>query len=317
MSHNPGITLDLGWIDSVRVNTSLVNSRAKNLPSSRVIKGKDRIPWLLRAVSCIDLTTLAGDDTPSNVKRLTHKAMNPLHRDILGKLDMEDEDVRVAAVCVYPARVSDAAAAMSNSSKKLPIAAVATGFPTGQYSLETRIAEIKFAVAMGAKEIDIVISRTLALRHEWTALYEEIKAMKEACGPHVHMKSILAVGELGTYVNVYKCSLICMMAGSDFIKTSTGKEGVNAILPVGLVMARAIRDYLRRTGFIVGFKPAGGIRTSSDAINWLILMKEELGNDWLSNNLFRIGASGLLTDIEKTLFKMVNGYAPTARDIGC
>nr|ACO10546.1 deoxyribose-phosphate aldolase [Caligus rogercresseyi] len=316
MSHNPGIPLDLGWIDSVRVNASLVNERAAALPSSRVIRGRDRIPWLLRAVNCIDLTTLSGDDTPSNVSRLANKAIHPLHKTITDLLDDEEKEVTVAAVCVYPARVEDVAKTLNRYSKRVPIAAVATGFPTGQYSLKSRLEEIRFAVDAGATEIDIVINRTLALRHEWESLYEEVVAMKAACGPKVHMKSILAVGELGTYAHVYQCSLICMMAGSDFIKTSTGKESVNAILPVGIVMARAIRDYHRKTGFIVGFKPAGGIRTSMDALNWLILMKEELGNDWLSNKLFRIGASGLLGDIEKTLFHMLKGYTPDVRDTG-
>ncbi|XP_040583848.1 deoxyribose-phosphate aldolase [Lepeophtheirus salmonis] len=312
-SHNPGIPLDLGWIDSVRVNLSLVNRRAKVLPTSRIINGKDKIPWLVRAINCIDLTTLAGDDTPSNVHRLVHKALRPLHQDILDELDVDV--ITVAAVCVYPARVEDAAKSFTKFKRQIPIAAVATGFPSGQYSLKSRIDEIKYAIASGATEIDIVINRTLALKNDWDELYKEVKSMKEACGPKIHMKSILAVGELGTLSNVYKCSLICMMAGSDFIKTSTGKEGVNAILPVGIVMTRAIRDYHERTGFIVGFKPAGGIRTSEDAINWLILMKEELGDMWLCNNLFRIGASGLLTDIETNLYKLVKGCHPNPKEL--
>merc|ERR1719382_1014557 len=196
----------------------------------------------------------------------------------------------------------------------IPVAAVATGFPSGQMPLPTRLQEIKMAVADGAKEIDIVINRQLALEQRWTELYEEVKQMKAACGS-AHMKSILAIGELGSMTNVYKASLACMMAGSDFIKTSTGKEGVNAILPVGLVMCRAIRDYHERTGYVVGFKPAGGIRTAKDAIAWLVLIKEELGDSWLNNKMFRIGASGLLLDIERQLFHWVTGRYAAAHEL--
>ena len=233
-------------------------------------------------------------------------------------LGMEDAGIKVGAVCVYPSRVSDA---VQNVQEKrsgilaVPIASVATGFPAGQTPLHTRIEEIKWAVKQGASEIDIVISRAKALRGDWLGIYDEVKLCKEACGSEVHMKTILGTGDLGTLTNVYKASLVAMMAGSDFIKTSTGKEGVNAILPVGLVMARAIRDYYHRTGYKVGFKPAGGIRSAKDACTWLALMKEELGDDWLKNNLFRIGASSLLTDIERQLYHHVYGRYAAAHQL--
>jgi len=228
---------------------------------------------------------------------------------------MGELNVTCGAVCVYPRMVADCVRYLEKyGASQIPVAAVATGFPSGQYSLDTRLQEIKQAVADGAKEIDIVINRTLALQHKWGELYQEVVAMKAACGP-AHMKSILAIGELGTMENVYKASLVCMMAGSDFIKTSTGKEGVNAILAVGVVMCRAIREYNEKTGYVVGFKPAGGIRTAKDALAWLILIKEELGDQWLNNQLFRIGASGLLTDIERQLFHWVTGRYAAAHEL--
>lgn len=227
---------------------------------------------------------------------------------IFVELGMKDENITVGAVCVYPARVADAVKCFKDSkTNDIPIASVATGFPAGQTPLETRLEEIHRAVKMGATEIDIVISRTKALAGDWQGVYDEVKLCKHACGKHVHMKTILGTGDLGTLTNVYKASMVSMMAGSDFIKTSTGKEGVNATLPVGLVMVRAIRDYYHRTGYKVGFKPAGGIRSAKDACTWLALMKEELGDEWLKNDLFRIGASSLLTDIERQLYHFVYG----------
>ena len=224
------------------------------------------------------------------------------------ELGMENENIKVGAVCVYPSRVADVVKSFKSiGSKDIPIASVATGFPAGQTPMETRVEEIKRAIELGATEIDIVISRTKALAGDWQGVYDEVKLCKEVCGKHVHMKTILGTGDLGTLTNVYKASLVAMMAGSDFIKTSTGKENVNATLPVGLVMVRAIREYYHRTGYKVGFKPAGGIRSAKDACTWLILMKEELGNDWLRNDLFRIGASSLLTDIERQLYHFVYG----------
>jgi len=313
--HNPGTQLDLAWLETVRVNLPAVLRRAASLGTRRTVKQQWQAGWLLRAVTCIDLTTLAGDDTETNVARLCLKAARPVRRDLLEAMDMADAGITTGAVCVYPNRVQECVQLLKKyKAEQIPVAAVATGFPSGQYSLDTRLQEIKMAVAAGAREIDIVINRQLALEHKWQQLYDEVVAMKAACGP-AHMKSILAIGELGSMNNVYKCSLVCMMAGSDFIKTSTGKEGVNATLAVGLVMCRAIREYHEATGYNVGFKPAGGIRTAKDAMNWLILIKEELGDAWLNNNMFRIGASGLLLDIERQLFHWVTGRYAAAHEL--
>jgi deoxyribose-phosphate aldolase len=313
--NNPGVDLDLAWIQGVKVNLAAVKRRAETLGTRRTVKQQWQAGWLLRAVTCIDLTTLAGDDTPSNTSRLALKAARPIRPDILKAMDAEDLKITCGAVCVYPSRVKETVDFLAKyGASQIPVAAVATGFPSGQFSLDTRLQEIHMAVEAGAREIDIVINRTLALQHKWEDLFSEVCAMKKACGP-AHMKAILAIGELGTMENVYKASLVCMMAGSDFIKTSTGKEGVNAILPVGLVMCRAIRDYHERTGYVVGFKPAGGIRTAKDCLVWLVLIKEELGDHWLNNQLFRIGASGLLTDIERQLFHWVTGRYAAAHEL--
>jgi len=266
-------------------------------------------------VTCIDLTTLSGDDTDANTSRLCLKAARPIRKDLLEAMDMADAGITTGAVCVYPSRVKECVQFLKRyKAENIPVAAVATGFPSGQFPLSTRLQEIKMAVDAGAREIDIVINRTLALEHKWEEMFNEVVAMKAACGS-AHMKSILAIGELGSMNNVYKASLVCMMAGSDFIKTSTGKEGVNATLAVGLVMCRAIREYHEKTGFRVGFKPAGGIRTAKDATTWLILIKEELGDSWLNNNMFRIGASSLLTDIERQLFHWVTGRYAAAHEL--
>eukprot|EP01094_Clydonella_sp_ATCC50884_P006668 TRINITY_DN1587_c0_g1_i1.p2 TRINITY_DN1587_c0_g1~~TRINITY_DN1587_c0_g1_i1.p2 ORF type:complete len:323 (+),score=90.38 TRINITY_DN1587_c0_g1_i1:26-970(+) len=306
---NPGIPLDLGWVHSARVNKSATERRAAEIGTRRSIKKLHQLAWLLRSLRCIDLTTLAGDDTPSNVKRLCAKARNPVHIDTLRLLGIENENITVGAVCVYPNRVKDAVAALEGSN--IPVASVATGFPAGQTPLETRLSEIRLAVAAGAREIDIVIPRTAALLSDWQGLYDEVKAMKEACGS-AHLKTILATGELPTYQMVYQCSAVCLMAGADFIKTSTGKEPVNATLPVALVMCRAIRDYYDRTGVKVGFKPAGGIRTAKQAMAFLALMMEELGEEWTHPDLFRFGASSLLGDIERQLYHGTTGryHAP-------
>jgi len=314
--HNPGMDLDLAWLEKVRIDLPAVKRRASTLGTKRTVKMQWQAAWLCRAVTCIDLTTLSGDDTECNVQRLCLKAAKPIRNDIIEAMDVKDLGLTCGAVCVYPSRVAEAVKWLDKfNASHIPVASVATGFPSGQYSLETRLEEIRYAVKAGAKEIDIVINRTLALQHKWKEVYEEVNAMKEACGPNVHMKAILAVGELASMSNVYKASLVCMMAGSDFIKTSTGKESVNAILPVGVVMCRAIREYYEKTGFIVGFKPAGGIRSAKDACTWLILIKEELGDNWLNNNLFRIGASGLLTDIERQLFHYVTGRYAAAHEL--
>lgn len=307
IERNPGIPLDIAWVERVRVNLPATQSRAVTLKARRSIKKEWQAAWLLRIVTCIDLTTLDGDDTPSNVSRLCHKANTPVRQDLIKALGVEDKRIAVGAVCVYSSRVKDALNALREvHGERIPVASVAAGFPAGQTPMEQRIQEIARAVSFGATEIDIVITRTHVLTGDWRALYDEVRACREACG-NAHLKTILATGQLGTLTNVYKASLICMMAGSDFIKTSTGKETVNATFPVALVMVRAIRDYLGVTGYKVGFKPAGGIRTAKDALSWMSLMKEELGDEWTKPNLFRIGASALLGDIERQLYHHVHG----------
>jgi deoxyribose-phosphate aldolase len=304
LPRNPGMPLDLGWINAVRINKSAVERRAATLVTRRTVKKEWQAAWLLRAITTIDLTTLAGDDTPGNVLRLCAKARQPVRADILEALGVAHLGLKVGAVCVYHNLVPTAVEALRGSG--IPVAAVSTGFPAAQTPLALKIMEIKESVAVGATEIDIVISRAHVLTGNWAALYDEVRAFREACGP-AHLKAILATGELGTLQHVGQASLVAMMAGADFIKTSTGKETVNATLPVGLVMTRAIRDYHERTGYKVGFKPAGGIRTAKAALDWLILMKEELGNRWLQPDLFRLGASALLTDIERQLSHYLTG----------
>ena len=301
---NAGTPLDAAWFESVAVNTNAVERRAASLTARRSVKKEFQAAWLVQALTCIDLTTLAGDDTPGRVRRLCAKARRPLDDDLLAALEMSDAPPTVGAVCVYPTMVGPAVKALKGSG--IPVASVATGFPAGLTPLPVRLAEIRYAVEEGAEEIDIVITRAHVLNREWGALYDEVKAMREACGA-AHLKAILATGDLKTLRNVYAASMIAMQAGADFIKTSTGKEDVNATLPVSLVMLRALRDYGERTGFEIGFKPAGGLRTAKDALNWLILMREELGLDWTRNDLFRIGASGLLTDIERQLAHYATG----------
>ncbi|MFM8701436.1 MAG: deoxyribose-phosphate aldolase [Hyphomicrobiales bacterium] len=299
----------MDWFETVQVNLSATERRTATLGGRRTVKKTYQAAWLVKALQCIDLTTLAGDDTPGRVHRLAAKARRPLRADIVEALGLSDTPPRVGAVCVYPTMVAPAVKALEGSG--IPVASVATGFPTGLTPLPQRLAEIRYAVDMGADEIDIVINRAQVLRQEWTALYDEICAMREACG-NAHLKAILGTGDLRTLRNVYKASMVAMMAGADFIKTSTGKEEVNATLPVSLVMLRALRDYGDRTGMKVGFKPAGGIRTAKDAMSWLILMKEELGREWLEPDLFRIGASAMLADIERQLEHFVTGRYASA-----
>lgn len=302
LGRNSGIPLDLDWVESVRVNRSAVERRTATLLGRRTVKKQWQAAWLLRAIACMDLTTLAGDDTATNVRRLCAKARHPVRKDLLEALGMPD--LKVGAVCVYHEWVPTAVEALAGSG--IPVAAVSAGFPHGQSPMRLRLAEIEESVAAGAHEIDIVITRAKVLNGEWSALYDEVKAFREACG-EAHLKAILATGELATLRNVQKASLVAMMAGADFIKTSTGKETVNATLDFGLVMARAIRDFNDRTGYRVGFKPAGGIRTAKQSLDWLILMKEELGDPWMKPELFRLGASSLLTDIERQLEHFVTG----------
>ena len=298
LERNRGTELDLGPIEEVRVNRSAVERRAATLTTRRTVKKEWQAAWLLQAVTTIDLTTLAGDDTPGTVRRLCAKARQPVHRDLLEALGVADRRITVGAVCVYHAMVPTAVDALAGSG--IPVAAVSTGFPAGHNPFELKIEEIRASVDAGAREIDIVISRQHALTGNWRALYDEVRAFRDACGP-AHMKTILATGELGTLKNVMRASLVCLQAGADFIKTSTGKEPVNATLPVSLVMVRAIRAYYEQTGYRVGFKPAGGLRTARQALDWLILMKDELGEEWMQPRLFRLGASGLLNDIERQL----------------
>jgi deoxyribose-phosphate aldolase len=281
------------------------------LTARRSVKKAWQAAWLVNAISCIDLTTLSGDDTAERVRRLCAKARHPLAPHIVEGLGIADMGLTTGAVCVYPTMVPHAVRALKGS--RIPVASVATGFPTGLMPLPLRLEEIRYAVGEGAGEIDIVITREHVLNGNWSALYDEIAAMREACGA-AHLKTILATGDLKTLRNVYSASMVAMQAGADFIKTSTGKEGVNATLPVGLVMVRALRDYGDATGYRIGFKPAGGMRTAKDALNWQFLMKEELGNDWLSPGLFRLGASSMLADIERQLDHFVTGrYAASSR----
>jgi deoxyribose-phosphate aldolase len=301
---NTGVPLALDRVLNEQVNATAAERRTDSLKARRSVKGPYQAAWHVKAISCIDLTTLAGDDTPGRVKRLCAKARRPLRDDLVIALGLEAAPPSTGAVCVYPTMVATAVAALEGSG--IPVASVATGFPAGLTPLRQRLEEIHYAVSEGAREIDIVITREHVLLQNWEALYEEVRQMREACG-EAHLKAILATGDLKTLRNVYRASMVAMMAGADFIKTSTGKEDINATLPVSLVMCRAIRDYRALTGFDIGFKPAGGLRTSKDALNWLVLMKEELGRHWLEPNLFRIGASSLLADIELQLEHFVTG----------
>ncbi|MFV1878477.1 deoxyribose-phosphate aldolase [Nioella sp.] len=299
---NPGMALDMDWVMGAQANTSAIERRCATLPGRRTVKKEYQAAWLARAISCIDLTTLAGDDTPGRVKRLCAKAMQPVRADLLEAIGLPD--LTTGAVCVYHEMVPVAVEALAGSG--IPVAAVSTGFPAGLSPYPLRVKEIEESVKAGAEEIDIVISRRHVLTGNWQALYDEMKEFRAACG-EAHVKAILATGELGTLRNVARASLVCMMAGADFIKTSTGKESVNATLPVSLVMIRAIRAYQQATGIRIGYKPAGGISKAKDSLVYLSLMKEELGDRWLRPDLFRFGASSLLGDIERQLEHHVTG----------
>ena len=299
---NPGMPLDLDWVARVQANTSAIERRCATLPGRRSIKKDHQAAWLLRAIACIDLTTLSGDDTERRVHRLCAKARQPVRADMLAELGVPT--LTTGAVCVYHEMIPAAVSALAGTS--IPVAAVSTGFPAGLSPFPLRLQEIRESVTAGAQEIDIVISRRHVLEGNWQALYDETRAMRDACG-EAHIKAILATGELGTLRNVARASLVCMMGGADFIKTSTGKESVNATLPVSLVMIRAIRDYHARTGYRIGYKPAGGISKAKDALIYLSLMKEELGDRWLQPDLFRFGASSLLGDIERQLEHHLTG----------
>ena len=301
-TRNPGMALDMDRVRRVQANTSAIERRCATLPGRRSIKKDHQAAWLLKAISLIDLTTLSGDDTERRVARLCAKARQPVRADMLNALGMGG--LTTGAVCVYHEMIPAAVAALQGTG--IPVAAVSTGFPAGLSPFHLRLQEISESVAAGAAEIDIVISRRHVLEGNWAALYDEMAQMRAACGT-AHVKAILATGELGTLRNVARASLVCMMAGADFIKTSTGKESVNATLPVSLVMIRAIRDYFEATGYRVGYKPAGGISKAKDALVYLSLIKEELGDRWLQPDLFRFGASSLLGDIERQLEHHLTG----------
>ncbi|MDB5910003.1 MAG: deoC [Massilia sp.] len=298
---NEAVGLDLGWVNQIKVNRNAADRRAASLANRRTVKKEYQAAWLVQAIKCIDLTTLGGDDTPGRVERLCMKAMRPLRSDLMEALGLAT--LSTGAVCVYHEMIAPAVKILQG---RLPVAAVSTAFPAGLASLETKIREIELSVAAGATEIDIVITRQHVLNGNWQALYGEMVAYRQACGS-AHVKAILATGDLTTLENVAKASWVCMMAGSDFIKTSTGKEGVNATIPVALTMVRAIREYHQQTGYQVGFKPAGGVSSAKSALQYLALMKEELGREWLEPHLFRIGASSLLTDIERQIEHYVTG----------
>jgi len=304
LARNEGHALELDWIDALRVNLSAAERRVATLPGRRTVKKDAQAAWLLKAVSCIDLTTLSGDDTPERVKRLCAKARRPVRQDLLDALGFGDRGLTTGAICVYHRYVATAVEALQGSG--IPVAAVSTGFPAGLVPHDVKLREIEASVRDGAQEIDIVITREHVLTGNWQALYNEMRDFRAACGP-AHVKAILATGELKTLRNVAKASMITMMAGADFIKTSTGKEGTNATLLVTLIMLRMIRAYQERTGFKVGYKPAGGISAAKDVLNYQFLMKEELGREWLEPDLFRVGASSLLADIERQLEHHVTG----------
>lgn len=295
---NPGLPFDLDLIEPIRINRSAVERRTASLPGRRSVKKDAQAAWLLKAITCMDLTTLSGDDTPGRVRRLCAKARQPVRQDILARLGLADRGITTGAVCVYHAMVATAVEALEGTA--IPVAAVSTGFPAGLTPFDLRLREIEASVAAGAREIDIVIDRSLVLTGNWRQLYDEMRAFRAACG-EAHVKAILGCGDLGTLKDVARASMICMMAGADFIKTSTGKESVNATLPFALVMVRMIRDYHAMTGCRIGFKPAGGISAAKDVLVYQMVMKEELGLPWLQPDLFRIGASSLLNDIERQL----------------
>ena len=295
--------LDFKWIDDVQINLSAVERRTVSLTKRRTVKKEYQAAWLLKSITLLDLTTLSGDDTFGKVDRLCQKALQPISLNILNSLELEGENILVGAVCVYHNLVSHAKKQLQD---KLPIAAVSTGFPAGLSSFETRKKEITNSIKAGADEIDIVINRAYVLQNDWQRLYDEVRTFKEIAKDK-KIKTILGVGDLETMRNVAKASLVCMMAGADFIKTSTGKEKINANLNNSLVMLRMIREFYDYSGKKIGFKPAGGISTAKSVLEFLILVYEELGNTWVNPSLLRIGASSLLIDIERQLYHFAAG----------
>ena len=293
-----GVALRVASVDEVGLE-----ARAKDF-TTRSLKTSSKRAALHLAISCIDLTTLEGMDSPGKVAALCNKAIRP---------DASDPVIpSTAAVCVYPHMVPEAVAYTDGTSVK--VASVAGAFPSGQSSLDVRTADIRNAVADGADEIDIVISRGAFLSGDYHYVFNEIEVQKEACGA-AHLKVILETGELGTYDQIRKASMLAMAAGADFIKTSTGKVGTNSTMPTALCMAEAIRDYAEQTGEIVGLKVAGGIRTAKQAWHYLVLINETLGEDWLTPDLFRIGASSLLNDALLQLKRLDTGRYAGPRDV--
>ncbi len=304
MEKNYGIDFTYDLIENIKSNKSSIEKRTASMLGRRSIKKQWQAAWLLKAITLLDLTTLSGDDSPSKVERLCFKAKNPLRQDLISQFGFERNEINVAAVCVYHSLIESACKKLLDTN--IPVAAVSAGFPAGLSPLETRLSEISLSIRNGAKEIDIVIDRSNIFKGDWKAIYAEVKSFKALC-KNIKLKAIIATGDISTFKNIYRASTVCMMAGADFIKTSTGKEATNATLPVSLVMVRAIRDYFDNTGYKVGFKAAGGISSSKDSLSYMILIKEELGNDWLNPSLFRIGASSLLSDIERQLEHFITG----------
>jgi deoxyribose-phosphate aldolase len=278
------------------IDQVMVEERAAAF-TKRSIKTGAKLAGLKMAVSMMDLTTLEGKDTPGKVAYLCRKALQPLE----AKYDVPP----CGAVCVYPNMVKYARRFLGDSSP-VNVASVATGFPSGQMALKTRLEEVRKAVSDGADEIDMVINRGAFLAGDHALVFDEIASIKQACGP-AHLKVILETGELVTYDNVRIASQIAMEAGGDFIKTSTGKVAPAATMPVTLVMLEAIRDYFYATGIRIGMKPAGGIRNSKQALHYLVMVRETLGDDWLTPDLFRFGASTLVNDVLMQIVKNVEG----------
>lgn len=307
------LPFDAGLIQSIRVNRSAVEARAVELGTRRAFKVEAQVAAYLAAIRCMDLTTLAGDDTPGRVARLCAKALMPVEGEIVTALGIGAQPLTTAAVCVYPAQVKAAAQALAG---RIPIASVATGFPAGQTFMKIKLVEIDLAIKAGATEIDVVISREKVLSGKWRSLYDEVVAFREVCGTRAKLKTILGVGNLETLTNIAAASAVAILAGSDTIKTSTGFEPTNATLPVGLTMVRQIRRFQDMgilKGKMVGFKPAGSIRTAKDAMLWLTLMLEEMGPEYTRPHLFRLGASALLTDIERQLRHLAFGRYANAQ----
>lgn len=318
MGKNPGLPFDRKHFEGVKLSESDIEKSASEIidavnsssffDQSEGSGNGSKRDWLICAVELIDLTTLSGIDSSTNVKKLSKIAIKPLPDDLADKLELK-RSVMCPAICVYPACIKWVKEAIQNidEEKRPNIASVAAGFPSGLFGLESRLAEIRYATCEGANEIDIVIQRHLVLDGEWEQLYNEIKCCKEVCEETgACMKTILSTGELGSMENVYKASMVAMLAGSDFIKTSTGKEDVNATIPVGVIMCKAIQDYYRLTNetIKVGLKPAGGLKTSVHAFHWIHLVYTYLGSDWMNSKLFRLGASSLLNDVISELVKL-------------